>query len=143
MIYNISNMLSLKIKPAKGQRGFTIIELLVVITIFGFAVPALAAGVNNLTVLNNRARDLALANLIAENKSEQLRNAGYNSLSTGTVDFSGELPAELASPKSGSYTVTRPTAGLAEINISISYKDYSQIKTVNYKTIVGELGVGQ
>lgn len=136
-------MLSLSTAPVKGQRGFTIIELLIVIAIFGIVMPTLAAGVNNLTVLNNRARDLSLANLIAENKAEQLRNAGYNSLTPGTISFSSELPNELAGPKSASYTVTNPTAGLLEITVEINYRDYSQTKTVNYKTIVGELGVGQ
>jgi hypothetical protein len=106
-------------------------------------MPALATGINNLTVLNNRTRDLALANLIIESKSEQIRNAGYNSLTPGMVDFSSELPNELASPKSGSYTVSNPTTGVAEIDITITYKDYGSTRTQNYKTIITELGVGQ
>lgn len=125
------------------SHGFTVIELLITIAVFGIVLPAMAAGINNLIVLNNRARDLSLANLIAENKTEQLRNAGYNSLSVGTVSFSGELPAELAPPKSAIYTVTNPSAGLAEISITISYKDYSQTRSLQYKTRVSELGVGQ
>ncbi len=136
-------MLVFRRKPVKSHQGFTIIELLVVIAIFAIVMPTLAAGINNLTVINNRSRDLALANLIAESKAEQLRNAGYNSLSPGIVSFSDDLPAELAPPKTGTYTVTNPAAGLAEISIEISYKDYSQIKTVSYKTVVSELGVGQ
>lgn len=130
-------------ESVKSQKGFTIIELLIVIAIFGIVMPTLAAGINNLTVLNNRSRDLALANLIAESKAEQLRNAGYNSLSPGTVSFSNDLPAELASPKSGNYSISTPTPGLAEVIIEISYKDYNQTKTVRYKTVVSELGVGQ
>lgn len=127
----------------KDRSGFTIIELLIAIAVFGLVVPALAAGINNLTVLNNRSRDLALANLIAESKAELLRNAGYNSLAAGTTDFTGELPAELASPRSASYTVTNPEAGIAEVDITISYKDYNQTRTHNFKTVVSELGVGQ
>lgn len=131
----------------KSLTGFTIIELIVAIGIFGIVMPALAAGINNLTVLNNRARDLTLANLIAESKAELLRNTGYNSLNPGptpyTISFTNELPPELASPKSAEYTISQPQTGLAEIEVNISYKDYSQTKTVNYKTIVSELGVGQ
>ena len=138
-MYNMFNMLMLR----KSQRGFTIIELLIAIAVFGLVIPALAAGINNLTVLNNRSRDLALANLIAESKAELLRNSGYNSLSPGTVSFTGELPAELAPPKSASYTVSNPSAGIAEIVINISYKDYSQTRSHEYKTVVSELGVGQ
>jgi len=127
----------------KDKKGFTIIELLIAIGIFGLVVPALASGINNLTVLNNRARDLSLANLIAENKAEQLRNSGYNSLAVGTVSFNSELPAELAPPRTGSYNITKPGGGQAEIVVTISYKDYNQTKSVQYKTIVSELGVGQ
>lgn len=125
------------------QHGFTIIELLVAIAIFGLTIPALAAAINNLVVLNNRSRDMAVANLIAESKAETLRGAGFNSLSPGTVDFTNELPAELASPKSASYTITNPEAGIAEIVINISYDDYNQVKNRQYKTVVSELGVGQ
>lgn len=130
-------------KLSKDVGGFTIIELLISIGIFAIVIPALAVGINNLTVLNNRARDLALANLIAENKAEQLRNSGYNSLPTGTVSFTSELPPELASPKNGSFSITNPSAGLAEITINISYKDYGQTRNLQYKTVVSELGVGQ
>lgn len=130
-------------KSSKASAGFTMIELLVVIAIFGIVMPTLAASINNLTVLNNRARDLALANLVAESKAENLRNAGFNSLSPGTVSFSDELPNKLGSPKTGAYTVTIPEPGLAEINLTINYRDYSQTKTIHYKTVVSELGVGQ
>lgn len=138
-VYNIHNMLMLR----KSIRGFTVIELLVAIAVFGIVVPALAMGINNLIILNNRSRDLALTNLIAESKAESLRNAGYNSLPTGTTDFSNELPAELASPKTASFTVSNPRPGIAEITITINYRDYNQTRTHKYKTIVSELGVGQ
>lgn len=128
---------------SKDIKGFTMIELLIVIAIFGFVMPALAAGINNLVVLNNRARDLSLANIIAENKAEELRNSGYNSLSPGTVSFSNELPKELAPPKTAVYTVSNPEAGLAQVIIDISYQDYNQVKSLSYKTNVSELGVGQ
>jgi prepilin-type N-terminal cleavage/methylation domain-containing protein len=127
----------------QDNRGFTIIELLISIAIFGITIPAISAGIHNLVVTNNRSRDLALANVLAENKAEELRNAGFNSLTPGTVDFSGELPGELAPPHSGSYTVTNPVAGVAEIVINLSYRDYSQTRNLEYKTIVSELGVGQ
>lgn len=132
-------MLSLR----KNSKGFTIIELLISIGVFGLVIPALAIGINSLVVLNNRARDLSLVNIIAENKAESLRNAGYNSLSPGTTSFTNELPSELAPPKSASYTISNPEAGLVDVVIDISYKDYSQTKSMKYKTTISELGVGQ
>lgn len=119
------------------------LELLISIAVIAIVIPALAAGINNLTVLNNRARDLALANTIGESKAELLRNAGFNSLAPGTYNFTNELPSQLASPKSAAYTITNPSAGIIEVDINITYQDYGNSRTQQYKTIVSELGVGQ
>lgn len=125
------------------SRGFTIIEILISLAVFALAVPAIAISIQSLIVLNNRARDLALVNIIVSNKAEQVRSAGFNSLAPSTVDFSGELSSEIASPKSASYTITNPSSSIAEIVFNISYRDYTRTRTLTYKTIVSELGVGQ
>src|ERR1700752_981244 len=96
-----------------NNKGFTVIELLIAIGVIALSVPSLFVALRNLEAVNDRARDLALANIIISNKAEQVRSAGFNSLSAGTVDFSNELPGTLAGPKSASYTVTIPTAGIA------------------------------
>lgn len=119
------------------------LELITAIGIFAIVIPALALGVRSLIVLNNRARDLSLVSLVAENKTEQLRSSGFNSLDEGTTDFSAELPSELSRPNSASYTITNPEDGIKEVTVTISYWDYSTSKTKTYKTIVSELGVGQ
>lgn len=135
----VYNMLMLQ----KDSRGFTVVELLVAIAIFGIVIPALTAAVTSLTVINNRARDLALVNIIASNKAEQLRSAGFNSLSSGTYIFTSELPKEISNPKSASYSVDTSVAGQAQITITINFKEYNRTSTKTYRTIVSELGVGQ
>lgn len=119
------------------------IELLIALAIIGVIIPALTIGINNLTVINGRTRDLTLANIAAENKAERLRNAGFNALSEGTTDFTSELPAELSEPRSATYTVTNTSPGIIEIAIDITFQDYGQPRTQQYKTVVSELGVGQ
>lgn len=131
------------IRSKNTSGGFTVIELLVAITLFALIIPAMAGGINNLTVLNNRAKDLALASLIAEYKIETLRSVGYNSITVGTTDFSSSLPNTLASPKTASYAVTNPSNGIKQIVVTISYKDYNRTTTKSYTTIISELGVGQ
>lgn len=123
--------------------GFTIVELAITIAICGIVVPVLAAGLSGLTLLNNRARDLALANTLAQNKAELIRSSGYNSIATGTTDFTSDLPSTISSPKSANYVVTVPQAGIKEIVINISYKDINSTRTINYKTIVSEIGISQ
>jgi hypothetical protein len=81
--------------------------------------------------------------MLAQNKVETLRSAGYNSLNNGTTSFSAELPNIMGSPKSASYTISSPQTGIKQIDISISYTEYKSTKALAYKTYVSELGVGQ
>ncbi len=138
MLYNM-----LMLHARRDEHGFTLLELLIAIGVFAVVITALTAGVQNLMSINNRSRDLALTNLIAESKAEQIRSAGFNSLSVGTVDFTAELPPELAAPKSATYTISNPSAGILEAVITITYQDYGEPRTQTYKTIISELGVGQ
>jgi general secretion pathway protein I len=123
--------------------GFTIVEVLIALALFAIVVPLFTVGITNLTAINNRARDLSLANMVAQNKIEILRSAGFNSLSDGTVDFSGELPSTLADPKSANYVISSPATGIKQVAVTISYKDYQTTQTVEYETFISELGVGQ
>lgn len=125
-----------------NQKGFTVVEMLITLALFAILIPTLTLGVSTLTQLNNRARDLTLISIIAENKIESLRSIGYNSITIGTTTFTAELPAELASPKTATYIVTQGV-GIKTINVTVSYSDYKKIKTVTYKSIVSETGVGQ
>jgi len=125
------------------QNGFTIVELIVTIVIAGIIIPAVALALNNLTAINHRARDLAIANTVAQNKVETLRSIGYNSIATGTVDFSSDLPSSMGAPKSASYTTSTPTTGEKQIDITISYTDYGVTRSLTFRTYISELGVGQ
>ncbi len=125
------------------QAGFTIIEVLIVIGLFAILIPSISVGITNLTAINNRARDLSIVNMLAQNKIEQLRSAGYNTIPTGTTDFSAELPATLAGPKSASYSVDNSASGIKQVTVTINYRDYQQARSTTYRTIISEIGVGQ
>lgn len=136
-------MVIMRVRLPQDSQGFTVVELLITIGICGVIVPALAAGLTTLTLINNRSRDLALANMTAQNKAELLRSSGFNSIVVGTTDFTSDLPSTISEPKSASYTVTVPDDGIKEIAITISYKDISSTRTVNYQTKVSEIGINQ
>jgi type II secretion system protein I len=125
------------------QHGFTIVELLLAIALFAILIPTVIVSLNSIAAANDNTKDTVIANIVAENKIEELRSFGYNSVNTGTVDFSSTLPQTLGSPRSASYTVTNDTAGLKEVSLSITFTNRRGSHTLNYRTLIGELGVGQ
>ena len=127
----------------KSQNGFTIIELLISIAVIGILVPTLAGFVTTLNRLNDRARDLTLVNSLVENKAEGLRSQGYTELNNGTFTFSSELPTTLGSPKNASYIVSSPNPGIKQVDVTVNYNDHGTNQQVQYRTYIGELGVGQ
>lgn len=127
----------------KHQYGFTIIELLVSIVLFAILVPATASFLALLNDMNDRARDTAIINALAENKIESLRSAKFTSLTNGTTSFTSELPDTITPPRSASYQITTANTGLKQVDLNIAYNDHGKQKTLSYKTYIGELGVGQ
>jgi prepilin-type N-terminal cleavage/methylation domain-containing protein len=125
------------------QTGFTIPELIVTLTLLAIAVPALAGFISTLSAVNDRARDMATIQGLVENKVESLRSVSFTGLTNGTVDFSSELAPTIANPRSASYTISTLNAALKQIDVTISFNDHGTTRTLNYRTYVGELGVGQ
>lgn len=130
-------------RDQKRQKGFTIIELLLGIALFGILIPAIVLTMNNIAAVNDRSKDLAIANIYAENKMEEIRSIGYNSAINGTTDITSTLPVTLGRTRSGSYTISETTIGLKEIALTITIESRGGSRTLNYKSVVGELGVGQ
>ena len=125
------------------EAGFTVLEVLIGIGIFVVVVPSIIVSVVTVASLNDRAGDLTRANIIAEEKIESLRSAGYNTLVNGTYDFESELDPSFTYPRSASYQVTTPTAGIKQIDLTITYTDREIVRELVYTAQMSELGVAQ
>jgi prepilin-type N-terminal cleavage/methylation domain-containing protein len=125
------------------QHGFTIVELMISVVLAGIIIPAVATALSSLAVINKVSRDQALTNALVQNKTEYLRSIGYNAVAVGTTSFTGEMSGTIGSPKSASYTVSSPTTGVKQIDISVSFTEYRTTKNLAYRTYISELGVGQ
>ncbi|MDX1765580.1 MAG: prepilin-type N-terminal cleavage/methylation domain-containing protein [Candidatus Saccharimonadales bacterium] len=138
-------------RAIKNSSGFTVIEVVVAVVIAGALLLSITTLVNSLNVINDRARDLTIANALAENKMESLRSISFIGLVDGTTDFTSDLPESLTGAKSASYTICtadacsgdNPGIGRKRIDMTITFQDRGVTRTLNYRTIVGELGVGQ
>ncbi len=133
----------MKTKRTLDNDGFTIVELLVSIALGAILVTAFSNVVTSYVHVAQRGRHLNYANAYAEAKIETLRNNGYNALPVGTTTFAPELPAKLPRPKTASMVVTNPIPGIKQVDLTVQYRDQGSAKTHNYRTFVGELGVGQ
>jgi prepilin-type N-terminal cleavage/methylation domain-containing protein len=130
---------------SKNKLGFTIVELIVAISVFAILVPAVSSFLNLLGAINDRARDTSVINALVEHKIEELRSISFVGVDDGTVDFTTELPATIADPatRSAEYEVSSLTTSLKQIDVTVSYVDHGQTRTLEYRTYLGELGVGQ
>ena len=133
----------LKRVVSRDSNGFTVVEMLLGIALFAIIIPTLILAMNSISILNDNSKDLAIANIYAENKIEELRSIGYNSVSVGTVSLTSSLPATLGKYRSGSYTVGNATAGQKDVSLTITIDARGTLRTLNYKSVIGELGVGQ
>ena len=127
----------------KIQKGFTVVEMLLGIALFGILIPVIIIGLTSISNLNDISKDIVIANIYAENKIEELRSLGYNSIATGTTSITSTLPATLGKNRSGSYTVSDVTTGQKQVTVTIVVESRGTTKTLNYRSIIGELGVGQ
>jgi len=122
--------------------GFTVVELLIAVGLVGVLVPSLYLAVNSINITNKRSRNIFLANVSVENKIEKLRSGGYNSIPTGELDFTNELPAELPKPNKALLKISA-SEGKKIIDVSINFQDAGRQRSTQYKTIISETGIGQ
>ncbi len=130
-------------KKVLKQQGFTVVEVMMSIGIFGLIMPSIILGVVGVARLNDRAADLTRANIIAEQKLEVLRSQGFNTLNNGTIDFTDELNLSFTEPRSATYTVTTLSPGVKQIDLNIQYTDAGVNRELDFRSIQTELGVAQ
>ncbi len=126
------------------EDGFTLVELLLAILVLGIAIVGLA-GLYYLTQqVQNESAHYDLAVRAARTEIEELRNSGYNSLSSSSPPtFPSSLLVGLPSNSSGSVSVSQPLPGLKEVNVTITYSDYGQPQNVTLSSDIGIIGISQ
>lgn len=127
----------------KQSSGYTIVELLVSIAVAGVLFGTLSEVVTSYVHTAQRGRYLNLANSYVEAEVESLRNTGYNGIALGTTNLTSNLSTQLPPNRSASLTVSSPSAGIKQADITVSYNDQGKLNTYSYTTYIGELGVGQ
>ena len=119
--------------------GFTLVEILVALTIFLMTITTIASMSSTTNTLNWQTRTALAVNEAVNAKIESLRNMPYSSLTNGTTSFVSELPASATAPRSATYTISDKSAGLKQIDISVSYTVKTKTESRQYRTYISEV----
>jgi prepilin-type N-terminal cleavage/methylation domain-containing protein len=112
--------------------GFTLVEILIAITIFSFAVLGLAIGTVSVIRTNQTSHLRTSAINLAQARFEELRAmtaTAFSSLACPSYTTSGCSDSSVASGKTFSrswqITANSPVAGVNKIDVKIDWTDYT------------------
>lgn len=127
-----------------SSRGFTIVELLVTVVVSSLIFLAVSSLFITIAGAQRGTRLLEAASRAGEQQIESLRNENYGSLEPdSTIVFTDQLPDILPEPRSGTAAISQPNEGVRRVDISITYKDGDQNKTVKLSSLIGQIGIAQ
>ena len=115
------------------ERGFTLVEVMVALTIVAFSLTAIAATMNQMIDAANSMRERTYASWIAQNKIAELRLANVKpdvSATSGEVDYANTQWAWRAEiSETGIESFYR-----VDVSVSLAGSDY------NIRTVTGFIG---
>jgi type IV pilus assembly protein PilV len=108
-----------------SRAGFTLIEVLVAISIFAFGMMGLAAGAITITRANKTAQFHSMATSLAQEKLEQLKATSVSFVSSCTSSCE-TAPTYLGVTFTRTWDVAlnSPQTGLKQMTVSITWRDY-------------------
>jgi prepilin-type N-terminal cleavage/methylation domain-containing protein len=130
-----------KMGLGRRQQGFTIIELVVTLVALGFFAVSIGTLFTNLTEEQHNTDLMAVASDAAETEIESLRNNGYSSLTAGTVNFSSSLPSVLPSNSTGSAVITKPSADIVRVDVTVTYYVGTKSHSVELSSLIARIGI--
>jgi len=110
--------------------GFTLVEILIAITIFCFAVLGLAIGTVSVIRTNQNSHLRASAVNLAQARLEELRamtSAAFSALScpTSTPCSDNAVASGVTFTRQWSITTNSPVAGVNRIDVTVNWSDYA------------------
>jgi prepilin-type N-terminal cleavage/methylation domain-containing protein len=133
------------------QQGFSVVELLITLTVAAIAVELLFTMYSTASRLTQRSNNLLIANEIAFNKLQEWEFKEFDDIIAGSYsvslqneyNFTSTLPASLPAPKSGELYVSDQTGSLKYIFVRVQYGSGPEQRRVEYGTLVQSGGIGR
>ena len=127
----------------KDNSGFTIIELIISIVVFGFVAAGLAEVFTSVTDVQRNANYLQLATTAAQTEVESLRNNNYDQLPNGTISFTSQLPSNLPQPSSGTVIISSPLTDIKRVDVTVSYNQDGLTENIELSSFIGIIGISE
>lgn len=128
----------------KREDGFTLVELLVTLLVVGVVVSSVAILLSTIQQGQRQTALLETATRAAQRQIEVLRNNQYGQLEPDQdIDFTDDLPATLPDPKTGTVEVSEPAPGLRRVDVTVTYREGGQDRSVELSSLIGVLGITQ
>ena len=122
-------------KKARTKNGFTIVEVIVVIVVFGIGIITLGSLVSSIQYAQRSAQYLEISTQAARAQVELIRNSQFTTITDGAT-FTP--PAGLPGGSTGRVKVTTPSAAPSskQIDVTVSYPLGSLTKDVTISAYV-------
>ena len=78
MLYRSRRIASRAPRPVTDRRGFTLVEMMIALVLFGVGMMALAQALPNGLSVRDKARRMSVATSMAQEEIERLRNLPFN-----------------------------------------------------------------
>ena len=127
-----------------GERGFTLIELVVTMAFLGIVLVSVSGMFAALRQTNTEANNYTIASEVAQQLVEEYRNLPYANISAGTKDVTSYLSSypSLKTPRSATVVVTQVDPnGLLSLDVTVSYTARTGVKKVEYTTLISNQGM--
>jgi prepilin-type N-terminal cleavage/methylation domain-containing protein len=125
-----------------SQLGFTLIELVVAMTVIGIMILSISDLFISISKSQRQTAVIEAATRAGTEKIESLRNSSYIALTPGSIiDFTSELPDTIPTPRSALITVTEPVADLRKLDLVITVPHATTTREIRLTTVLGEIGI--
>ncbi len=131
---------------ARGERGFSLIELIVAMAFMGVVILSLFEIFAQIRQVNRQANNYTIATQVGQQIIELYRNTPYVNIPIGTRDYAASLTpyTNLKNPRSATAIVTEiDPAGLKQIDVSVSFNERSGIRRIQFTTVVASKGINR
>lgn len=126
-----------------GNYGFTLLELMIAVTVLIVALAGLLAVFAHLMSLNENSRKFTLAVAACQDKLEEIHNANFSTLYTTYNGASFNPNGFTAGEAKGAISINNSNPNLLQVCVSVSWRTRSNRVIGEDKNLNGMLDAGE